>query len=150
MMKTKEIAELYDVLSSIKLTGMATKSKMTILENIRTLKPITQTYRSDCDDAIRVLKPEGFDSIEERANRHNEAFKAGNKKGLLPPEELQEVNETYAAYFKEVDIRVKELGDVEHEISLKSIDQSEFENICEANDLPAGSLFVLRENLIKE
>lgn len=148
-MKTKEVAELYEVLSSVKLTGMTTSAKMTILENIRTLKPATQAYKSDCDDAIRMLRPEGFDAIEEKANRHNEAIRAKNDKDQLSPEELQKVNETYAAYIKEVEVRAKELGEVEHDISLKSIDQSEFEKLCEANDLPAGSLFVMCENLIK-
>ncbi|WP_293714416.1 hypothetical protein [uncultured Parabacteroides sp.] len=147
-MKTKDINELYTVLSSVKLTGMTTPAKMVVLENIRTLKHIAELYRSDCDDAIKLLRPEGFDTIEEKANRHNEAVKAKNDKALLPSDELQEVNETYAAYFKEVDERVKELGEVDHEITLKAIPQSEFDKLAEVNDLTAGQLVILYENLI--
>ncbi|WP_455639780.1 hypothetical protein [Parabacteroides sp.] len=147
-MKTKDIKELYDVLSGIKLTGMTTAAKMTVLENIRVLKPIAEGHRSDCDDAIRLLRPEDFAGVEEKANRHNEAVKARNDKALLPPDELQEINEKCAAYFKEVDERVKELGDVEHEIVLKKINQTEFDKLIDANDLAAGALVVLYENLV--
>ena len=136
-MKTKDINELYTVLSSVKLTGMTTPAKMVVLENIRTLKHIAELYRSDCDDAIKLLRPEGFDTIEEKANRHNEAVKAKNDKALLPSDE-----------FKEVDERVKELGEVDHEITLKAIPQSEFDKLAEVNDLTAGQLVILYENLI--
>ncbi|MCD8270578.1 MAG: hypothetical protein LUD46_20455 [Parabacteroides sp.] len=147
-MKTKDIKELYEVLSQIKLTGMTTAAKMTVLENIRVLKPIVEAHRSDCDDAIRLLRPEGFDEVEAKANRHNEAVKARNDKALLSPEELQEVNEKCAAYLKEVDERVKELEKAEHEIVLKKINQAEYDKLMEANDLPAGALVVLYENLV--
>lgn len=147
-MKTKDIKELYEVLSQIKLTGMTTAAKMTVLENIRVLKPIAEAHRSDCDDAIRLLRPEGFDEVEAKANRHNEAVKARNDKALLSPEELQEVNEKCAAYLKEVDERVKELEKAEHEIVLKKINQAEYDKLMEANDLPAGALVVLYENLV--
>lgn len=147
-MKTKDIKELYEVLSQIKLTGMTTAAKMTVLENIRVLKPIVEAHRSDCDDAIRLLRPEGFDEVEAKANRHNEVVKARNDKALLSPEELQEVNEKCAAYLKEVDERVKELEKAEHEIVLKKINQAEYDKLMEANDLPAGALVVLYENLV--
>lgn len=147
-MKTKDIKELYDALSGLKLTGMSTSAKMVVLENIRALKPISNAYQADCDDAIRMLRPEGFDAIEEKANRHNEAVKARNDKELLKPEELQKVNEIYAAYFKEVDERVKELGNPENEIILKKIAQSEFDKLMDVNDLPAGVLLLMYDNFI--
>lgn len=147
-MKTKEIKELYDALSGIKLTGMTTPAKMVVLENIRTLKPVAEGFRSDCDDAIKMLRPEGFDAIEEKANRHNEALKVGNQKDLLSPEELQKVNEAYNAYFKEIEERSNELGKAEHEIALKKISQHEYDKLMEANDLPAGVLLLLYENIV--
>lgn len=148
-MKTGEVKELYETLSGLKLTGMSTPAKMIVLENIRVLKPVATAYQSDCEDAIKMLRPEGFDEVEEKANRHNEAIKAKNDKALLSPGELQEVNETYAVYVKEVDERVKELGKVEHEIVLKPIGQIEFDKMMEANDLPAGVLLLMYENLIE-
>lgn len=147
-MKTQEIKELYDVLSGIKLTGMTTAAKMVVLENIRSLKPVAESFRSDCDDAIKMLRPEGFDEIEEKANRHNEAVKAGNTQDLLSPEELQKVNESYATYFKEVEDRSKELGQAEYEVALKKISQAEYDKLMEANDLPAGVLLLLYENIV--
>lgn len=147
-MKTQEIKELYDVLSGIKLTGMTTAAKMVVLDNIRSLKPVSEAFRSDCDDAIKMLRPEGFDEIEEKANHHNEAMKAGNQKDLLSPEELQKVNETYNAYFKEVEERCKELGKAEHKIDLKKINMSEYDKLMEANDLPAGQLVLLYDYLV--
>lgn len=147
-MKTQEIKELYDVLSGIKLTGMTTAAKMVVLDNIRSLKPVSEAFRSDCDDAIKMLRPEGFDEIEEKANHHNEAMKAGNKKELLPPEELQKVNEAFSTYFKEVEERCKELGKAEHKIDLKKINISEYDKLMEANDLPAGQLVLLYDYLV--
>lgn len=147
-MKAKDIKELYEALSGIKLTGMSVGAKMVVLENIRLVKPQAETFRSDCDDAIKMLRPEGFSQLEEKANRHNEALKAKNDKGLLPPDELQEVNEAFTSYFKEVEQRVKELGEMEYEIDLKTIVLSDFDKLVEANDLPAGVLTMLYENLV--
>lgn len=147
-MKTKDVKELYGILSGLKLTGMPTPAKMAILESIRTLKPFSNTYQADCDDAIRMLRPEGFDDIEAKANRHNEAVKAENDKGRLSPSDLQEVNEAYAAYFKEVEGRTKELGEADCGISPVKIDAACFDKLIEANDLPAGMLATLYENLV--
>ena len=43
-MKKKEAIELYKVLNGCKLTGMVSSSKMTVLNNLRKLRPISETY----------------------------------------------------------------------------------------------------------
>ena len=65
-MKKKEAIELYKVLNGCKLTGMSSSSKMTVLNNLRNLRPVSETYESDIKEAIEKLKPEGFDELMKR------------------------------------------------------------------------------------
>ena len=74
-MKKKEAIELYKVLNGCKLTGMVSSSKMTVLNNLRKLRPISETYEADIKDAIEKFKPEGFDDLPDFDRRKFRRFR---------------------------------------------------------------------------
>ena len=78
-MKKKEAIELYKVLNGCKLTGMVSSSKMTVLSNLRKLRPISETYEADIKDAIEKFKPEGFDELMKKVRGHNDSVNTGGK-----------------------------------------------------------------------
>lgn len=146
-MKTSKIVEVYSILNTVKLTGMDTKAKMSVLENLRLLKPIAEGFKSEMETAQEKLKPEGFDAIAEKANQHNEAVNEGKEEGKMSAAELSEANKLFRAYNKDLEARSKELEAVENEISLKPLAENEFEKLASVNDLEAGKLVVLYEAL---
>lgn len=145
-MKTSKIVEIYGILNTAKLSGMETKSKMIILENLRILKPIAEGYKSDMETAQEKLKPEDFESITEKANRHNEAVKEKKEEGRMTAEELKEVNEIYLSLNKELATISNDLESVEHEVTLKTISPDEFGKLTIADE-DAGKLLTLYEVL---
>ena len=81
-MKKKEAIELYKVLNGCKLTGMVSSSKMTVLNNLRKLRPISETYEADIKEAIEKFKPEGFDDLMKKVRGHNDSVNTGGCLGM--------------------------------------------------------------------
>ena len=100
-MKKKEAIELYKVLNGCKLTGMVSSSKMIVLNNLRSLRPVSEAYESDVKEAIEKLKPEGFDELTKKAREHNDSVSTGGK-SIMSAEELKEVSSAIDSYNKEI------------------------------------------------
>ena len=78
-MKKKELIYLFSCPIGCKLTGMVSSSKMTVLNNLRKLRPISETYEADIKEAIEKFKPEGFDELIKKTREHNESVNTGGK-----------------------------------------------------------------------
>lgn len=145
-MKKKEAIELYKVLNGCKLTGMSSSSKMTVLNNLRNLRPVSETYESDIKEAIEKLKPEGFDDLMKKVRGHNDSVNTGGK-SIMSTEELNEASSTINSYNKEVNDFVEKILDEDADIELDKLDTPNLEKLLDANDIEASQLAIIYTHL---
>lgn len=145
-MKKKEAIELYKVLNGCKLTGMVSSSKMTVLNNLRKLRPVSETYEADIKDAIEKFKPEGFDELMKKVREHNDAVNSGNKP-TMSGEELKEASSIIEGYNKEVNDFVEKILDEDADIELEKLDTPNLEKLLDANDIEASQLAIIYTHL---
>ena len=145
-MKKKEAIELYKVLNGCKLTGMVSSSKMTVLNNLRKLRPISETYEADIKDAIERIKPEGFDDLMKKVREHNDAVNSGNKP-TMSGEELKEASSVIGEYNKEVNDFVEKILDEDTGIELDKLETPNLEKLLDANDIEASQLAIIYNHL---
>lgn len=148
-MKKREAIELYNVLNTCKLTGMSSPSKMTVLNNLRKLRPVSEAYEADSKDAVERLKPEGFDDLIKKAKEHNEAINAGNKP-TLTGEELKNTASVIEAYNKEVNACVDGILDEESGIEIEKIGKADMEKLLDANDIEVSKLSIFYNAMLND
>lgn len=141
-MKKKEAIELYKVLNGCKLTGMASSSKMIVLNNLRKLRPISETYEADIKDAIEKFKPEGFDELVKKAREHNDSVSTGGK-SIMSAEELKEVSSAIESYNKEVNDFIEKIINEDSGVEMEKLDTSNLEKLLDANDIEASQLAII-------
>lgn len=145
-MKKKEAIELYKVLNGCKLTGMVSSSKMTVLNNLRKLRPISETYEADVKDAIERIKPEGFDDLMKKVREHNDAVNTGGKP-VMSGDELRDASSIIEGYNKEVNDFVEKILDEDADIELEKLDTPNLEKLLDANDIEASQLAIIYTHL---
>lgn len=145
-MKKKEAIELYKVLNGCKLTGMVSSSKMTVLNNLRKLRPISETYEADVKDAIERIKPEGFDDLMKKVREHNDAVNSGNKP-TMSGDELRDASSIIEGYNKEVNDFVEKILDEDTGIELDKLETPNLEKLLDANDIEASQLAIIYTHL---
>lgn len=141
-MKKKEAIELHNILSTCKLTGMNSTSKVIILNAMRKLRPLAEAHEADVKNAVEKIKPEGFDELITKARQHNNAVNAGAKP-LLSEKELEETSEIIDKYNKELGEYVNGLMEEEVDIELQKIDKDNMDKFLEANDMETSQLVVI-------
>ena len=141
-MKKKEAIELYKVLNGCKLTGMVSSSKMTVLNNLRKLRPISETYEADIKEAIEKFKPEGFDDLMKKVRGHNDSVNTGGKP-VMSGDELRDASSIIEEYNKEVNDFVDKILDEDAGIELNKLDNPDLEKLLDANDIEASQLEII-------
>ncbi|UYI97132.1 MAG: hypothetical protein OGM12_04400 [Parabacteroides distasonis] len=145
-MKKKEAIELYKVLNGCKLTGMASSSKMIVLNNLRSLRPVSEAYESDVKEAIEKLKPEGFDDLMKKVRGHNDSVNTGGKP-VMSGDELRDASSIIEKYNKEVNDFVEKILDEDAGIELNKLDNPDLEKLLDANDIEASQLEIIYSRL---
>ena len=145
-MKKKEAIELYKVLNGCKLTGMVSSSKMTVLNNLRKLRPISETYEADIKEAIEKFKPEGFDDLMKKVRDHNDSVNTGGKP-VMSGDELRDASSIIEEYNKEVNDFVEKILDEDAGIELNKLDNPDLEKLLDANDIEASQLEIIYSRL---
>ncbi len=145
-MKKKEAIELYKVLNGCKLTGMVSSSKMTVLNNLRKLRPISETYEADIKEAIEKFKPEGFDDLMKKVRGHNDSVNTGGKP-VMSGDELRDASSIIEEYNKEVSDFVEKILDEDAGIELNKLDNPDLEKLLDANDIEASQLEIIYSRL---
>ncbi len=145
-MKKKEAIELYKVLNGCKLTGMVSSSKMTVLNNLRKLRPISETYEADIKEAIEKFKPEGFDDLMKKVRGHNDSVNTGGKP-VMSGDELRDASSIIEEYNKEVNDFVDKILDEDAGIELNKLDNPDLEKLLDANDIEASQLEIIYSRL---
>lgn len=146
-MRREKAIELYKVLNECKLSGMGGGAKVAVLETLRELRPVAEGFDRDMEAAREKLRPEGYEEAERKALAHNEAVNAGSEEGRLSPGELREVAAAVTAYNADLEAAARAMLDGEVEVSPRKLEGKDMEALLAANDLDAGRLAVIYDNM---
>ena len=147
-MKRIEAYKAYKLLQESRLTKMQDSDKFLVIKAMRELRPLSEEYEKDEKEGLEALKDEGFESMQEKAAKHEEALREGNKEGLLPLEELNEVNAFFREYQKNVKKLLEDIQNKECEFSYKRISEDAFGKFVASNDLKGEEIVTLYDALV--
>ncbi len=150
-MKQSTIVKLYEILDQLNIAGVKPETQKAVLKNIRLFKPVYDAYVEEVKTVRDKLKPADFDEIEQKANRHNEALKAGTDDGRLSQEEVAEVSAIYDSYNEAMRLYIEELNETDIACEALLVEEDEYYKLVNQNDskVDAGKLALLMD-LIRE
>lgn len=134
------------MLNGCKLTGMASSSKMIVLNNLRSLRPVSEAYESDVKEAIEKLKPEGFDDLMKKVRGHNDSVNTGGKP-VMSGDELRDASSIIEKYNKEVNDFVEKILEESEDVEMEKLDNPDLEKLLDANDIEASQLEIIYSRL---
>ena len=128
---TEQIVKAYQVLHDAKLGKLEGKEKIAVVKVSQKLKSVATAYTEFEQDAVKRLRPDGFDSIEQ---------KLSSRSSLTPAEslKLQEFN-------KQVSECLEEEKKKEHELDIEPLSEKTMEHLMESNDFTIGQLIAIEE-----
>lgn len=135
--KTSEVLEAYNVLSSAKYNKLDDADKIKAWKIARALKPVATKFEDDNKDAAEKLKPEGFDEklenaqeyerVSKNADADTTSLKMGAAEYDVFIKELQDYN-------KLVGKAVKEYADKEVKVEFEPLSDDAFGKLMASND----------------
>lgn len=146
-MKVGEITKSYIILKEAKLTKMEDVDKFKVIRAMREMRPVVEKYSNDEKEAIEKLEDEEYKSALDKAERHNNALKEGDKSAILSHEELKDIQ----SYFEKVDKSknecIKELQEEEKDLDFEKISQEALIKLIVSNDFTVGQMLYLEITL---
>ena len=131
-MKTISIVRGYQILKGAKLTKMEDADKFKIIEAMRELRPITETYEADEKEAVEKLKDDKFKNMESKADKYRQA---GDKSKVLTDAEISEMNAYYEKFNKTVGECLAPIKEKDVKLKFGKITKEAFGKFLESNDL---------------
>lgn len=133
--KTKEIAEAYQVLSNSRYTRLADADKIKLWRITRTMRPAAKQYLEDVNDAQKRFMPdEDYMTTVQNARVYEQHVQAGRPTDIMTAEEYKDFIATYKNYVKTVDEAIRDLGDKEVEITVEPFDDETFSKLMASNE----------------
>ncbi len=145
-MKTKQVVEVYNTLSSAKLSKMEDKDKFLVIKAMRQLKPISTAYEEFVKDAQEKLKGDDFEDIQKKAQKWQEE----GENTSLSLEERREINTYLNGYNNKVVECLKEEVEKDNELNYEKISEDAFGKLVSSNDFDVKTIMNLQDALMKE
>ena len=145
-MKTKQVVEVYNTLSSAKLSKMEDKDKFLVIKAMRQLKPISTAYEEFVKDAQEKLKGDDFEDIQKKAQKWQEE----RENTSLSLEERREINTYLNGYNNKVVECLKEEVEKDNELNYEKISEDAFGKLVSSNDFDVKTIMNLQDALMKE
>lgn len=146
-MKVKEIAQSYLILKEAKITKMEDADKFKIIRAMREMRPVVEKYTNDEKEAIEKLEDEDYKSMLDKAEKHNDAIKEGDKSGILSHSELKELQDYFEKVQKSKNGCLKELQEEEKDINFEKISDEALSKLISSNDFTVGQILSLEMTL---
>ena len=128
-MKTMNIVTAYRTINASKLTKMEDTDKYKVIKAIREMKPVVESFDSFVSDARERLKPEDFDTMQEKAAQWQKEGDATT----LTVEDRVELNRYFEDYNRKVEECVKEESEKEHELKFGRLSEEAFCKLMASN-----------------
>lgn len=142
-MKALEALNLNKVLGGLKdLSTIEASMRINIVKNILKLKKVTDELSEAMQTAREKVKPEGFDELIQKAEKHNEAISKGEEK-IMSEEEITLLNLKTNKFNSELEKVLSEFQDREYELEMNLITEETFDILCKENNLSAAECTIL-------
>lgn len=142
-MKALEALNLNKVLGGLKdLSTIEASMRINIVKNILKLKKVTDELSEAMQTAREKVKPEGFDELIQKAEKHNEAISKGEEK-IMSEEEITLLNLKTNKFNSELEKVLNEFQDREYELEMNLITEETFDILCKENNLSATECTIL-------
>lgn len=142
-MKALEALNLNKVLGGLKdLSTIEASMRINIVKNILKLKKVTDELSEAMQTAREKVKPEGYDELIQKAEKHNEAISKGEEK-IMSEEEITLLNLKTNKFNSELEKVLSEFQDREYELEMNLITEETFDILCKENNLSAAECTIL-------
>lgn len=128
-LKTKNILEVYQIVSEAKLTKVSDSNKIKIVRMLFKMKPINEDYQDFIKDAQEKLKGENHDEILAKAQQWQ---KEGENTALTENERI-EVNKYLFAYQQKIEECAREEIEKVHSLEYERIGDEGLETLLGSN-----------------
>ena len=147
-MKTRKIAEAYNVLVNAKISKCEDGEKVAVWKVCHAIKKVAEDYQEACKDATSKLN-----DIEDYESKMQKALEYESKKGEnceMKAEEYKAFVAEYDRVRKLVDSAVKELGDADVTLDVEGISEDAFCRLLASNpDWEIKKIEVVSDVIIK-
>lgn len=147
-MKRIDAYKAYKLLQESKLTKMEDSDKFLVIKAMRELRPVSEEYEKDEKEGLEALKDEGFEAMQEKAAKHEEALREGNKEGMLSLEELNKVNSFFREYQKNAKKLLDDIQAKECEFNYTRVSEDAFGKFVASNDFKGEEIVTLYDALV--
>lgn len=140
----------FRTLDAAKLSRMDTAQRFALIKALRPMKKVTGDFEDFRDDALRRLRPEGFDKVEAVIGRLREMPEPERSRAMADPANADAAR-LYDAYGREVDGCLGEEAAKETELEFEPLSDEAFGTLLESNgDWTAGLAMELQDILCGE
>ncbi len=144
--KKSAIIEVYPLLDKAKLSKMETADRKGLIKAMHAMKKVTTDFNDFRDDAVKRLRPEEFDKVEEVINK----FQAMDNKGkqeVFNSAEYQEAFKANGEYNTAINDCLKEEVEKEVELDSTALSEEAVDRLIDSNDWTLGQIMAI-ENLL--
>lgn len=139
-MKVKNIkaVEAYRVLKNLKVSGMSDEAMLAVWKNLKTLRPVSETYDKDIEEVRATLQDEDFEKMQQRVKDAQEVERQAKEevRDMTDAEkhEIAEINAWFAAWNKKGEEYLKSLAEKEVEVDINPLDAAELLKAFKGSD----------------
>ncbi len=121
--KTREITEVYNILTSAKLSKLETQEKFAVVRTANSIKAVAEGMEAFEKDARKRLEPENFEGLIAQAKRFSE----------LTDEEKAKTNKELMDYDRAIHECVSEEAETEKEVEVQQLGETGLGRLMESN-----------------
>lgn len=134
-LKTKEIAEAYNIISNAKYQKLSDDDKVKVWRISRKLSPIAEKFSNDVEDAKKKFLPsEDFPQRLQSALKYQELRDAGEKNLPMSEEEFNKIAAEWNNYNRVADKALRDIAEEIVTIEIDTITEDAFGKLMASND----------------
>lgn len=144
-LKTSEIVQLYQLINPSKLTKMTdSKAKFAIIHDNMAFKAVADKFDAFQKDAMEKLKTDDFDDWQSKAQK----WQGKTAKTAEEQKEVGAINKYFEKYQGEITKCLQEESDKVHAVKIETINEEQFEKLCDSNDWTVEQTMKLYEKIV--
>lgn len=142
---TRQCLNIYNVLSSAKMTKMEDSDKYLLIKILRNFKSVCDAYNDYEIDTRRRLKPDNWDEIYEKAQQ----WKTEGTETTLTEEEKLMVNTCAMTYENSVNSCIEAELSIVNEFDFNKLSESAFEKLIASNNWDVNTCILIHDEFVE-
>jgi hypothetical protein len=136
--QTIKAVKAYKVLKELKVNSMSDDAMLIVWKNMKTLRPVAETYDKDVEETRNTLQDNTFRAMQTRLQKAQERDGKVKSEGYVltssDKKDVDEINVWFADWSKKGEKYLKALAEKEIEVEVKAIDASELLKAFKSSD----------------